>query len=63
MSLDRIHKKLRRFHDDQEGLEAVQTVMIVAIAAVILIAVMTLGQEVFDWLREKWDELRGKNIS
>ena len=63
MSLDRIHKKLRRFHDDQEGLEAVQTVMSVAIAAVILIAVMTLGQEVFDWLREKWDELRGKNIS
>ncbi len=63
MPFQRIHDASKRFHRDEAGLEAVQTVMIVAIAAVILVAVMTLGQEVFDWLREKWNDLRGKNIS
>ncbi|GAB5402138.1 MAG: hypothetical protein Aurels2KO_03690 [Aureliella sp.] len=53
---------LRSFHEDEDGLEAVQVVMIVAIAAIVLIAVMTVGQEVFDWLREKWDKLKGEDI-
>jgi Flp pilus assembly pilin Flp len=51
------------FHKDEDGIEAVQVIMIVAIAAIVLIAVMTVGQEVLDWLKEKWSELKGKNIS
>jgi Flp pilus assembly pilin Flp len=51
------------FHNEEDGIEAVQVIMIVAIAAIVLIAVMTVGQEVMDWLKEKWQELRGKNIS
>lgn len=53
----------RAFHEDENGIEAIQVVMIVAIAAIVLIAVMTLGQEVFTWAKEKWDALRGKNIN
>jgi Flp pilus assembly pilin Flp len=53
---------LRKLHDDEEGLEAVQVVMIVAIAALVLIGVMTIGQEVFNWMREKWNELKGQDI-
>lgn len=55
-------KLCRQFHDDEDGLEAVQVVMIVAIAAIVLIAVMTLGQEIFDWLKEKWNKLKGEDI-
>ena len=55
--------EVRAFHDDENGIEAIQVVMIVAIAAIVLIAVMTVGQEVFSWAKEKWNELRGKNIS
>lgn len=51
------------FHNDEDGIEAVQVIMIVAIAAIVLIAVMTVGQEVLDWLKEKWGELKGKSIS
>ena len=51
------------FHQDEDGIEAVQVIMIVAIAAIVLIAVMTVGQEVLDWLKGKWSELKGKNIS
>ena len=51
------------FHEDEEGIEALQVVMIVAIAAIILIAMMTVGQEIFSWMKEKWNEMRGKKIS
>ena len=51
------------FHQDEDGIEAVQVIMIVAIAAIVLIAVMTVGQEVLDWMKGKWSELKGKDIS
>ena len=54
---------INMFHNDEDGIEAVQVIMIVAIAAIVLIAVMTIGQEVMDWLKEKWNELKGKSIS
>ena len=63
MNMQRLKNEISKLHDDEDGLEAVQTIMIVAIAAIILIAVMTLGQKVFDWLKKKWGELEGKNIS
>ena len=34
----------RKFHSDEEGLEALQVVMIIAIAAMIMIAAATVGQ-------------------
>ncbi len=63
MSLSKIKKNLAAFNNDEDGLEAIQVVMIVAIAAIVLIAVMTLGSEVYKWLGDKWKELKGKNIS
>ncbi len=59
----KISKRLRAFHNDEDGIEAIQVIMIVAIAAIVLIGVMTVGQEVMDWLKEKWNELRGKSVS
>ncbi len=35
---------IRKFHNDEEGLEALQVVMIIAIAAMVMIACATLGQ-------------------
>ncbi len=53
----------RQFNNDEDGIEALQVVMIVAIAAIVLIAVMTVGQEVMTWAKGKWTDLKGKNIS
>lgn len=50
--------KVRRFHHNEKGLEAIQVVMIVAIAALFLIAFMVIGDEIVDWLKEKWNELK-----
>lgn|GEM_PF-1373088 len=57
-----ITKPFTQFHDDEDGLEAIQVVMIVAIAAIVLIAFMTVGKEVFSWMKEKWNEMKGSSI-
>jgi Flp pilus assembly pilin Flp len=53
----------RKFHSDEEGLEALQVVMIIAIAGMVMVAAATLGQEVVTWMKEKWQSLQGQNIS
>jgi Flp pilus assembly pilin Flp len=63
MKVTNISSQFRAFHEDEDGIEALQVVMIVAIAAIVLIAVMTVGDEVFQWMKGKWQELQGKSIS
>jgi Flp pilus assembly pilin Flp len=53
----------RKFHSDEEGLEALQVVMIIAIAAVILVAAGTVGQTVVDFTKTKLDELKNKQVN
>ncbi len=49
---------LRKFHRDEEGLEALQVVMIIAIAAMVMIACATLGKSAVAWMQGKWDDLQ-----
>ncbi len=58
----RFIKGLRALHEDEDGLEAIQIVMIVAIAALVLIAMGTFGQDIIDWAKEKFQELRGTSF-
>jgi Flp pilus assembly pilin Flp len=51
------------FNADEDGIETLQVVMIVAIAAIVLIAVMTVGQDIFDWCVNSWLDLSESNIS
>ena len=53
----------RKFHSDEEGLEALQVVMIIAIAAVILVAAGTVGQSVVDFTKKKLDALNAKQVN
>ena len=43
-------KALKRFHDDERGLEAMQVVMIIAIAALILALVKLFWSDVKNWV-------------
>ena len=54
---------IRKFHRDEEGLEALQVVMIIAIAAMVMIACATLGQKAVTWMNGQWSTLQGTNIS
>ena len=48
----------RKFHCDEAGLEALQVVMIIAIAGMVLMVVSTVGQEVVDWADVRWQKLK-----
>ncbi len=50
-----------KFHNDEEGLESLQVVMIIAIAAIVLIACATVGKEAVTWMGEKWKALGGND--
>lgn len=58
----RFSSLIRNFHQDEDGIEAVQVVMIVAIAAIILVAMMTVGNKIYGWMEKKWGELEGTKI-
>ena len=53
---------VRKFHSDEEGLEALQVVMIIAIAAMIMIAAATIGKSGVDWMKEQAEKLVGKDL-
>ena len=48
---------IRKFHSDEEGLEALQVVMIIAVGALVMIACATLGKAAVAWMQAKWDDL------
>jgi Flp pilus assembly pilin Flp len=54
---------IRNFHTDEEGLEALQVVMIIAIAGIVMVACATLGQKAVTWMNQQWTLLQGKSIS
>jgi Flp pilus assembly pilin Flp len=58
-----ITSTFRKFHSDEEGLEALQVVMIIAIAAVILVAAGTVGQSVVDFTKTKLEALNSKQVN
>lgn len=57
-----IFSGIARFHDDEDGIEALQVVMIVAIAAIVLIALMTVAKPVVQWMIDKAKELMGMDV-
>ncbi len=63
MNLSTLTNGFRSLHNDEDGLEAVQVVMIVAIAALILIGAMQFGQEIFTWANQKFTDLQGEKIT
>jgi Flp pilus assembly pilin Flp len=55
--------RFRKFNDDEHGLEALQVVMIIAIAAMVMVACATLGSKATSWMNGQWSTLEGTNIS
>jgi Flp pilus assembly pilin Flp len=55
--------KIRKFHSDEEGLEALQVVMIIAIAAMVMIACATVGKAAVKWMSDNWNKLKKEDLS
>jgi Flp pilus assembly pilin Flp len=54
---------VRKFHSDEEGLESLQVVMIIAIAAMIMIAAATVGNSGVEWMKTQAGNLVGKDLT
>jgi hypothetical protein len=59
----KLNNLIRTFHNDEEGLESLQVVMIIAIAAMIMIAAATVGKSGVDWMTGQTDNLVGKDLN
>jgi Flp pilus assembly pilin Flp len=51
---------LKAFHNDEDGMEAMQVVIIVAIAAIVLVALLAFWDKIKTFVKETWDDLTGK---
>ncbi len=58
----RLTSLLRKFHNDEAGLESLQVVMIIAIAAMIMIAAATVGSSGVEWMKLKSGGLIGQDL-
>ena len=54
-TFQKIKNSFKKFHNDEAGLEALQIVMIIAIAALVLIAIRNKWPEVRDWMNDQVD--------
>jgi hypothetical protein len=52
-------RTVREFHNDEAGLEALQVVMILAVAAVALIAVKTQWNNISQWFKSVMEQGTG----
>ena len=55
-----LKQSIRRFHDNEAGLEALQVVMIVAIAAVCLIIVNNFWEDIRAWFNGMMEAVTGE---
>ena len=53
---------LRRFHQDEQGIETINVVMILAIAAFVVIVLFAAGRDIVDWMKGKIDEMKQEKI-
>ncbi len=58
----KINNTFRKFHSDEEGLESLQVVMIIAIAAMIMVAAATIGKDGVEWMETQAEKLVGKDL-
>jgi len=48
---------VQAFHEDEEGMEAIQVVMLVAIAAVVLLVLKKYGRRILDYANNQMNSL------
>ncbi len=61
--LAQFKNSVRRFHRDEDGIEAVQVVMIVAIAAVVLITLLKFGDFIFGVAKDKVNAMKDADMT
>jgi len=59
----KIRNAIRRLHRDERGMEAMQTVMIIAIAALVIVVVVKFGNKIVAWASGKEQEMENEKLN
>jgi Flp pilus assembly pilin Flp len=51
---------LRRFHNDEQGIETINAVMLLAIAAMVVVVLISQGKTIIDWMKARIGEVTSK---
>ena len=57
--ISQLNSSVRKFHNDEEGMETLQVVLIVALAAIAGVAVYQFGGRAVDWCKEQMNAITG----
>ena len=55
---------LHRFHDDEQGIGAIDATMLLAVAAMVVIVILMFGQNIVNWMKGLVNQIThgGKDI-
>lgn len=63
LRLRRLSARIREFHADESGESSVMSnVMMLAVAALVLIALITFGKDAMKWLKEAWGRITNTQV-
>ena len=59
-AIERMKNALHSFHQNEEG-DALQTVMIIAVGAMVVAVIVMFGGKIKDWAQSALDKILGKD--
>lgn len=59
-TLQQVATRIRQFDNDEDGIESIQVVMILAFGAVVMVAAWAFWDQISGWASGKISELTGK---
>lgn len=57
LTTEQIKKSLTAFHNDEEGAGALEVVMLLAIAALVVAVIIMFGKNIAQWAHSAWDQV------
>ena len=63
VSLSTIKRQIRSFDQDERGMETLQTVLIIAVAAMILALVVSQWDTISDWVVNAINQVTGEDMT
>lgn len=60
-TLAKYKEKLKKFHQNEDGIEALQVVLIIAVAAILLVGIFQIVKWALGWGKEKIDDMKDES--
>ena len=58
--MTQLRKRIAAFHDDERGEQTMSTIMLLAIAAMVVAALIVIGKWVYEWWTTQKEKIEGE---